>query len=76
MGNRTKQDRVALLAAEKSKKIQLINHKTGWNALCRIWDDHPDHRIALHALGYGGNIPFSAARFLPPILPFGQRIGW
>jgi hypothetical protein len=29
---------VADLAKEKCQKLQLTNHKTGWNALCRVWD--------------------------------------
>ena len=69
MGNRTKEDRVALLAAEKSHKIQLTNHKTGWYALCRIWDDHPEHRRALRAMGYGGKIPFRPHDFTHRYFP-------
>ena len=56
MGRRTKPERVAQLAAEKSKKIQLTNHVTGWNSLTRIWDEHPEHKQILQAMEYDGQL--------------------
>ena len=57
MGRRTKPERVAQLAAEKSKNIQLTNHVTGWNCLTRIWDEHPEHKQVLQAMDYDGQAP-------------------
>ena len=68
MGRRTKPERVAQLAAEKSKKIQLTNHVTGWNSLTRIWDEHPEHKQILQAMEYDGQVPpldFSFRAFDP-----------
>ena len=68
MGRRTKPERVAQLAAEKSKKIQLTNHVTGWNCLTRIWDEHPEHKQILQAMDYDGQAPplnFSYRAFDP-----------
>ena len=52
MGNQSKEERVGELALQKSQKIQLQNHKTGWNALRRLWG-HPEHQKALRLMGYG-----------------------
>ena len=51
MGNQSKEERVGELALQKSQKIQLQNHKTGWNALRRLWG-HPEHQKALRLMGY------------------------
>ena len=66
MGNRTDRQRITMLAREKTQKLDLKNHKTGWYALCRIWDNHPVLRQRMRYMGYGLNkepLDFSLRNF-------------
>ena len=68
MGRMPMDERVARLAHEKSTKLNLRNHITGWGALCRIWDEHPEHQRALKLMGYGvlfAPLDFSYRQFAP-----------
>ena len=37
----------------KTEGLDLSNHLTGWNALCRVWDEHGEHRARWTFMGYG-----------------------
>ena len=53
MGNMTTRQRITMLAREKSVKLDLSNHKTGWNALCKLWDGNQWCQERLKMMGYG-----------------------
>ena len=55
-GSPSEEQRIAELAKVKTEGLDLSNHLTGWNALCRVWDEHPEPRAHWTFMGYGTEI--------------------
>ena len=53
MGNPSHEERVTVLAKNKTSSLDLTNHLTGWNCLCNLWDKHDDVKAQLEWMGYG-----------------------
>ena len=62
MGNMSTRQRITMLAREKSRKLDLSNHRTGWNALCKLWDGNQWCRERLKMMGYGIKILLNFSR--------------
>jgi hypothetical protein len=58
---------VSALAKNKTQGLDLTNHITGWNCLCKLWDGHPEIRTQLQFMQYGpqGPLDFSRREFDP-----------
>ena len=46
----------------KTEGLDLSNHLTGWNALCRVWDEHGEHRARWTFMGYGTEVPLDFSK--------------
>ena len=65
-GNPSHEERVSVLAKNKTEGLDLTNHMTGWNCLCKLWDGDENIKTQLQHMGYGPNngpLDFSRREF-------------
>ena len=57
---------MSVLAKNKTEGLDLTNHMTGWNCLCKLWDGDENIKTQLQHMGYGPNngpLDFSRREF-------------
>ena len=70
-GNPSHEERVSVLAKNKTEGLDLTNHMTGWNCLCKLWDGDENIKTQLQHMGYG---PQWSAWFLEERVRYWQRV--
>ena len=72
-GNPSHEERVSVLAKNKTEGLDLTNHMTGWNCLCKLWDGDENIKTQLQHMGYGPTMVRLISRGESSILTTGRK---